>query len=105
TLSRYIFLLPYTFLANRQRLKVALIFLCIPVVFLLIQELNRFQTYLDYNGLEVLLGNFSTQPEESLINYTYNEMLLFGVGSVVSGIVFPFRLTLSIWRRRNRGTA
>jgi hypothetical protein len=105
TLARYIFLLPYTFLANRQRWKVILVFLCIPLVFLLVQEINRFQVYLDNYGLEALLGQPGMNPEDSLISYTYSEMLLFGVGSVISGVIFPFRLLLSVWRRRNRGTA
>lgn len=104
TLTRYIFLLHYTFLAHLQRLKIVLFFLCIPLVFLLIQELNRFQLYLDYNGIEALLGNPGLDMNNSLINYTYNEMLLFGVGSIISGIIFPFRLLSSVWRKRNRGT-
>lgn len=104
TLTRYTFLLSYTFLANRERLKVVLFFLCIPLVFLLVQELNRFQLFLDYNGLEALLGFSAEYMNNSLINYTYNEMLLFSVGSIVSGIIFPLRLLLSIWRKRNVGT-
>lgn len=104
TITRYIFLLPYTFLAHRQGLKVFLFFLCIPMVFLLIQELNHFQLFLDYNGIEALLGRPRQKLDDSLINYTYSEMLLFGVGSVISGIIFPFRLLLSVWRKRNKGT-
>ncbi len=102
TITRYIFLLPYTLLSNLQRLKVAIAFLCIPAVFLLIQELNRFQVYLDYNGIDSML---KLPAEQSLIDYVYNEMLLFGVGSIASGIIFPIRLVISIWRKRNRGTA
>lgn len=105
TLTRYIFLLPYTLLAHRQTLKVILFFLCIPLVFLLIQELNRFQTFLDYNGLEALLGNTGINTADSLLSYTYSEMLLFGVGSIVSGIIFPIRLLFSVWLKRNRGKA
>lgn len=105
TLTRYTFLLTYTFIANRERLKVFLFFLCIPLVFLLVQELNRFQLYLDYNGLEAVLGFSSEYMNNNLINYIYNEMLLFSVGSIVSGIIFPLRLLLSVWRNRNLGTA
>jgi len=104
TLARYIFLLPYTFLAHRQRLKVVLFFLCIPLVFLLTQELNRFQLFLDYNGTGALLGQPTLLENKGLTAYIYNEMLLFGVGSIISGVVFPLRLLLSVWRKRNRGT-
>src|SRR5690606_31204127 len=55
TFTRYIFLLPYTFFAHWQNFKLTILFLCIPIIFLLIQELNNFQTYLDYNGVEALL--------------------------------------------------
>lgn len=56
---------------------------------------------LDYDGAKALLGG---TPDERIINYTYNEVLLFGVGSVVAGIIFPLRLLLSVWRMKNRGT-
>ena len=104
TLARYIFLLPFTFLAPRQNLKVILVFLCIPLVFFLVQELNNFQTFLDYNGAGAVLGDASLDMSDGIMRYTYNEMLLFAVGSIVSGVVFPFRLLLSVWRGRNRGT-
>lgn len=104
TLTRYTFLLPFTFLAGKQKLKVVLVFLCIPLVFLLVQELNNFQTFLDYNGSEALLGNENFGVNSSIISYVYNEMLLFAVGSIISAVVFPFRLLLSVWRGRNRGT-
>jgi len=104
TLTRYTFLLRFTLLAYRQTLKIVLIFLCIPLVFFLVQELNSFQTYLDYNGAEALLGETNFEISDSIVRYTYNEMLLFGVGSIISGVVFPFRLVLSVWRGRNRGT-
>lgn len=104
TLTRYIFLLRFTFLAYRQTLKVVLVFLCIPLIFLLVQELNNFQTYLDYNGPEALLGKTNLEISDGIIRYTYNEMLLFGVGSIISSVIFAFRLVLSVWRGRNHGT-
>lgn len=104
TLTRYTFLLPFTFLAYRQSLKIILVFLCIPLVFLLVQELNTFQTFLDYNGPEALLGETNFEIGDSIVRYTYNEMLLFGVGSIIVGVIFPLRLVLSIWRGRNHGT-
>ena len=37
TVTRYLFLLPHTFLARLQPLKVILVFLCLPFVFYLVQ--------------------------------------------------------------------
>lgn len=104
TLARYIFLLKYTFLAERQRLKLIIFFLCIPLVFYLIQELNYFQTFLDEEGFEAVVGSLSLQSQDSMVKYIRNEMLLFAVGGVISGIVLPIRLMISIWRLRNLGT-
>ncbi|NRB62152.1 MAG: hypothetical protein HRU40_03825 [Saprospiraceae bacterium] len=104
TLSRYIFLLPYTFLAKRQVLKQVLIFICFPIIFFLIQELNSFQTFLDENGMKAILGTLPLRKEQSLGAYLHAEMLLFAVGAIIAAILLPFRLGLSIWRTRNRGS-
>ncbi len=105
TLTRYIFFLPHTFLANRQILKIALVFLIIPLIFYLIQGLNYFQTLLDEEGIEAVVGALPFAEQNTMIDYIRSEMLLFGVGSVISGIVFPFRMIMSVWRQRNRGKA
>ncbi len=99
TFTRYIFFLKHTFLANIEYLKVLLIFLCFPLIFYLIQELNTFQTFLDEEGAGAIVGN--DDPNSGMINYVRSEFLLFGVGSVIASIVFPFRLILSVWRSRN----
>lgn len=103
TLTRYIFLLKYTFLAGRQALKVIFFFLCLPLLFYLGQELNYFQTFLDEEGVTAVVGNLDLPSQASLVRYIRNEMLLFGVGSMVAGVVFPLRLLVSVWRFRNRG--
>lgn len=106
TLSRYIFLLKHTFLPPYQYIKAGLIFLSAPVVFLLVQELNGFQVFLDAEGPEALVGRgFEFKKQEVLIKYIRSEMLLFGVGSIISAILFPLRLVLSIWRWHNLGKA
>jgi len=104
TLSRYVFLLRHTFLAYRQSLKVILFFLCVPLVFFLVQELNAFQTFLDEEGPGAVLGNLPHRKRDNLIKYVQSEMLLFGTGSIISGVLFPLRLLVSVWRYRNRGT-
>jgi len=102
TATRYIFLLPSTFLARRLWWKLSLIFLSIPFVFFLIQELNGFQTYLDEQGVEAVVGSLPFQKQQAMYQYVRNEMLLFGTGAIASAIILPFRLILAIWRVRNR---
>lgn len=102
TTTRYIFLLSSTFLARRLLWKLAIIFLSIPFVFYLIQELNGFQTYLDEQGVEAVVGTLPFQDQQAMYHYVRNEMLLFGTGAIVGSVIFPFRLIIAIWRVRNR---
>lgn len=103
TLTRYIFLLPHTVLAKRQMLKLALMFLSVPFIFFLVQQLNGFQTYLDENGPEALVGALSYARTNALMSYVRSEMLLFATGSVIAAVVFPLRMVVSLWRVYNLG--
>ena len=78
----------------------AVVFLSIPAVFLLIQEINLFQTYLDENGFLSIVGILPKDQQLSMMQYIRTEMLLFGVGSVIAGIVFPLRLVVYLWKGR-----
>lgn len=104
TIGRYLFLLPYTFLARRETLKIIIVFLCIPLTFYLIQELNNFQTFIDEQGVERLVGKRPADTQMEWVYFIQNEILLFGVGAVIATVILPFRLILSVWRGRNRGT-
>ncbi len=103
TMTRYLFLLKHTFLAKRQSLKVVVVFLCIPLIFYLVQNLNYFQTYLDEEGPEAIIGKLAYTEQQNLLVYIRSELLLFGVMSIISSVLLPFRLVLSVWRTRNRG--
>ena len=67
TITRYLFLLKFTFLAKRQILKVGVIFLSIPLLFYLVQELNLFQTYLDEEGIEGIVGHLPYDNRQSVV--------------------------------------
>lgn len=104
TFTRYIFFLPFTWLAHTERWKVILFFLCIPFLFYLLQGINQFQVFLDEEGPEALIKNLQGKTLSDMTTYIRSEMLLFGVGSIISGLIFPFRLLISVWRKRNRGS-
>ncbi len=104
TFTRLIFLLQYTIIAYRQALKFGFILLSLSSMFFFINELNYFQTYLDERGIEPFLGAFSLTEQTRWAAYIKNEVLFFGVGSIISAIVLPFRLLISIWRLHNKGT-
>ena len=103
TLLRYIFFLKYTPIAKWQYVKLTLIFLCIPLVFMLVSHLNSFVTYIDENSADSFLKEMPQIKSRRIVSYLRTEMLLFGVGSIISGVIFPFRLLRSIWKYRNRG--
>ena len=101
TLTRYLFLLKHTFLAERTYLKLALMFLSVPAIFLLVQEVNLFQVYVDENGAEALVGSLPRDRQLPMMAYIRNEMVLFGVGCTIAAIAFPLRMVMSLWRRYN----
>ena len=104
TFTRYIFLLKHTFLAKRQLIKIGIVFLCIPLLFFLIQELNYFQTFLDERGVEHFLRHLPLPQQEALGGYIRSELLLFGTGSIICTILLPLRMIISVWRTHNKGT-
>lgn len=104
TFSRYIFLLRFTILANVHLVKVVIILLSIPIIAYLINGINFFQTYIDENGIDSFLSSGSILNQEQIGSYIRNEFILFGVGSVIAAIILPFRLVVSLWRWKNRGT-
>ena len=104
TFARYIFLLKHTFIAKRQWAKVVLVFLCIPIILYLVNGINYFQTFLDEKGIESFMSGIDLEKQYALVSYIRNEMIFFGVGSLISAIIMPFRLLISVWRLHNRGT-
>lgn len=104
TCTRYIFLLKHTWLAKLQVVKTGLIFSSIWGLFLLIERLNKFQTFVDEEGPEGLVGNLPIDQMMSIVGYIRSEMLFFGVGAIISVFVLSGRLMKSIWNYKNLGT-
>jgi hypothetical protein len=104
TFARYIFLLKHTFLAQRQTLKVIIFFLCLPLFFYLSGEINSVRAYLDENGIDALVKNLPYEEHWGFANYIKTQMNFFGSAGLVVTVLLPFRLLISIWRNRNRGT-
>jgi hypothetical protein len=103
TTARYIFLWPTTLLARQQLVKIGIILVVIPIIFMLIQELNRYQAIIDNSEPETIVGLMPLGPMNAMMQYTRAVMLLFGVGSIISLIILPFRMMVSVWRQRNLG--
>lgn len=104
TFTRYIFQLQHSFIGKSQVIKMILLLLCMPIFFYFIGSINDFQTTLDENGLEAILGPEPIANKIKLGSYTRTEFIFFAVGSVIATVVFAIRLIISIWRYRNKGT-
>jgi len=101
TMTRYVFLLQHTFLARMEVVKVIIVLISVPIIFLLIEGLSNFQNYLDEEGLDKFLPLMNLEKQQGIINYIRSEMLFFGAGAIIVAILFPFRMILSVWRNRN----
>jgi len=107
TFTRYIFLLKSTFLARLTWLKLILMLVCLPLLFNLISTLYGFQMFLDENGTQTLFSlkylreQVPISGHTSLMSYIKTQTIFFGVGSIITTFLMPFRMILSIWRTYN----
>ena len=56
------------------------------------------------NGIDDLVKNLPYEDHWGFANYIKSQMNFFGAASLVVTVILPFRLLLSVWRNRNRGT-
>ena len=105
TMTRHIFLLPYTFLARKQVLKVAIILALFPITFALVNGLNIFLTYIEENTWETLTGHLPAEQKRAIESYLWTEMIFFGIGSVIAAPALAVRLFISIWKQHNEKPA
>jgi hypothetical protein len=75
------------------------------MIFFGIQGINHFQTFIDENGLESFIHHISgDEAKFRLGEYIRSQYFLFSVGTVITSIIFAFRMVNSIWRYHNKGT-
>ena len=104
TFTRYMFLLKHTFFSHITWIKAILVFLPIPLFFYAMDALYDFQRFLDEEGVVSILGNLSSDDQYKLAKYIQYQKLFFGAGAIITLILLPFRMVVSMWRVRNRGT-
>lgn len=104
TFSRYAFLLRHTFLAHLFWVKFLIIAFSAVLVFVLMTSLGDFTIYIDEVGLQILVDHLPIEKQYKIMGYIRAEVTFFGVMSIISAIILPIRMIISIWRMRNRGT-
>jgi hypothetical protein len=104
TFTRYIFFLPLTLIARAKWIKVAIILSAVLFLFITATAMIDFRNFMDERGLQTLVENLDVQLQTRRINYIKHEMIFFGVGSLITGVLLPMRMVRSLWRMRNKGT-
>lgn len=104
TFTRYIFFLKYSIFSHYTPIKLAFIFVTIPVAVLLTDQFSVFQDFSDTYGLQEFVTSLKGNQQSGMIAYIRNQMLFFGAGSVVATIFLAFRMIISIWRVKNRNS-
>lgn len=104
TFTRYIFFLKLTLIARMKWIKVAIIASAVLFLFVTATAMLDFRNFMDERGLQTLVEHLDVHDQTRKMSYIKNEMIFFGVGSLITGVMLPFRMVRSLWRMRNRGT-
>ncbi len=101
--TRLIFVLRHTYISNNAFMKIVFVLLSIPLFVYFMDRINEFQTFVDENGDTALLPSYDATVA-GLTKYIRYEYLFFAVAAIMTVAMMPFRMILSLWRTRNRGT-
>lgn len=101
--TRLLFTLRHTYIANNALMKIIFVLLSIPLFVYFMDRINEFQTFVDENGDTALLPAYDAGVAK-LTKYIRYEYLFFSVAAIMTVTMVPFRMILSLWRTRNRGT-
>lgn len=103
TFARYILMFRYTLIAHTKWLKVIIILSSVLFVFVLMTALQDFRNFMDERGLQTLVDDLNVYQQTRIIRYIKQEMIFFGVGSIISCVLLPMRMIVSLWRMKNSG--
>jgi len=93
-------LTPY---ARIQILKIALIFLMIPIFFYGIYAFSDFKNFLDEVGIQEILNDIPEREQISMAIYIRSQMVFFSISCLIGILLIPFKLIWNIWKQHNRG--
>lgn len=73
----------------------------VPIIFLLVEQMIGFQSYVDEEGLDDVLRNLNESDRASMFNYIRTEMLFFAMAAILGMAVLPIKMVKSVWRDYN----
>lgn len=77
---------------------------CIPLFLYTLRQFKAFNEYINDEGLQSFMYHLTNMGQESMEPYIRSEMTFFAVATLMTTVVFFFRLLISIWRYHNKGT-
>ncbi len=104
TFTRMIFVLRHSLMAKSVIMKLVFMGVCIPIFLYLINRLSVFQRYVDDYGFTKLVPTADSSDAIQLAQYIKYEYTFFVVAAIITSVIIPVRMLVSIWRVRNRGT-
>lgn len=104
TISRLIFQLRHSFLAHNLVLKMLFMFLSVVVFMQAYRGVSLLNIFNDENGYYHIFEHLPLEKRYRMAAYVNWQFFLFGIATMVASILFPFRLLISIFRVKNRGT-
>lgn len=104
TFLRYVFLLHQTPMIYNTATKLIIAVLCIPLLFILFQGFYLYQAAVNEYGPEDYFNiRVGSEPIRA-VQYIHSEMVFFAVGAIIVSTMMPFRMLMSVWKTKNRGT-
>lgn len=100
---RYIFFIKYTFIEKTIVPKLLIMPLALILGIYSYIILNEFIDFYNNNGIYYSLEDFSLDKQEFLGNYIFRQFIFFAAFTMITCIVIPFRMLISVWRVYNKG--
>lgn len=100
---RYIFFLNFTWIRNTIIPKLILLFAGIVSAVYSFIVLNDFMGFYSDNGIYHSLDSMELSRQYFLGNYIYSQFVFFASFTIVTGLILPVRMLVSVWRVYNTG--
>ncbi|NNE26865.1 MAG: hypothetical protein HKN09_08480 [Saprospiraceae bacterium] len=104
TFMRYIFMLKHHYIVYAKWIKVIFIFIPIPLLLVLTDAISTFQAFVDEEGIYSIMKGMPNGLQKGLSSYIRSEMLFFWAAAMLSNLLLPVRMIVSLWREINKGT-
>lgn len=101
TFTRMLFLLSFTPYARNKAFKFILIFLTIPLIMYLVDNLYDFQRFLDEEGTIAFFKGAFEMSDYNFGKFIKYQFFFFTTGAIVASFLIPVRMIVSFWRLYN----